>query len=408
MTPRTVVAFFCMAQHGHFRRLLPLVSALRRHDRTAHVFTHRQFAREVESCGAHFVDLFAERAVPEVDAASTPAPLRYLGFAADLAADLAGRVARLRPALVVYDSFALIGRAVGHRLGIPYVNVCAGHAVYPARLAELLPTIPPCAPSPHCLEAARRLSEQLAIAEGDPFSYLCAPSPFLNVYCEPPEFLTAAERAAFEPIAFFGSIDPARGTQTTGGGAAPFSDAGPGVLKIYVSFGTVNWRYWPAEMAAALHAIAEDIGTVADAEALISLGGHDDADGAFAGTLRRRNVRVERYVDQWRVLQDADAFVTHHGLNSTHEAIFQRVPMVSYPFLWDQPGLARACQQLGLALPLAERPRAPLRAGRMGAVLTELRVQRAAMVQRLAIAREWEERVVAERAAVVQRILALL
>ncbi len=45
-------------------------------------------------------------------------------------------------------------------------------------------------------------------------------------------------------------------------------------------------------------------------------------------------------------------FVTHHGLKSTHEAIWQRVPMISYPFFGDQPALAALCQRLGLAVPL--------------------------------------------------------
>ena len=47
-----------------------------------------------------------------------------------------------------------------------------------------------------------------------------------------------------------------------------------------------------------------------------------------------------------RVLAAADVFVTHHGLNSTHESIAERVPMLSYPFQWDQPGMAERCQAL--------------------------------------------------------------
>ena len=56
-------------------------------------------------------------------------------------------------------------------------------------------------------------------------------------------------------------------------------------------------------------------------------------------------------MDQWAVLGETDLFVTHHGLNSTHEAIFNRVPMLSYPFFWDQPGLAAKCQAFGIARP---------------------------------------------------------
>ena len=33
-------------------------------------------------------------------------------------------------------------------------------------------------------------------------------SPFLNLYPEPEEFLDEADRAALEPLAFFGSLTP--------------------------------------------------------------------------------------------------------------------------------------------------------------------------------------------------------
>ena len=64
-------------------------------------------------------------------------------FAAHYAAPLLDEVARLAPAVIVYDTFAVIGRLVGRQLGVPYVNVCAGHAMTPARaVAALEGTIP--------------------------------------------------------------------------------------------------------------------------------------------------------------------------------------------------------------------------------------------------------------------------
>ncbi len=406
MTP-AAVAFFCMHQRGHLQRMRPLVASLAARGVAAHVFTDRRLADDVRACGGIFEDLFAGHEIRDVDAASMPAPFRYVTFAGRYADDVAERVARLRPATVIYDSFAMIGRAVATRLGVPFVNVCAGHNVHPGRLRDLLPTIPPTHPSEHCLQAAATLSEEMAIAYGDPFTYLCAPSPHLNIYCEPPEFLTATERAAFEPVAFFGSLDLSRGASSdTAARTAAFRDAPPDALRVFVSFGTVNWRYWPAEAERALRLIADELDRLPGVQVLISLGGHGQALGALPSTLARDNVRVADYVDQWAVLQEADAFITHHGLNSSHEAIYHGVPMLSLPFLWDQPALALKCQQFGLAAPLGDGVRG-MAAGVVRSAVEELAGRREVFAARLHAAREWETRVMAGRDEVTTRILSL-
>jgi MGT family glycosyltransferase len=402
---RRAVVLFCMSLPSHYQRLRPLIGELCARGVTTHVFTNRRFAEDVESCGGHFVDLFAEHRVNDADAASYPEPLRYIAFAWHFGSEVVERVAKLDPAVVIYDSLAIVGRLVAHRLGIPYVNVCAGHDIHPARMPGLVRDMPRVGPTRECLETVRSVSEELEIAHPEPYAYLCAPSPFLNIYCEPPEFLDAGERAAFEPVAFFGSVYPAR-PRITAGALASFPRRA-GVFKVYVSCGTANPRRWPNEFDRAIRAIGQDIGALEDSHALISLGGRPDPDGALAAAVTRVNVQVASYVDQWQALQEADVFITHHGLNSTHEAVYHRVPMLSYPFYWDQPGLARRCQQLGLALPLTDRPRDLLPAGRVRDVLARLRDERTAMKSRLDTARGWEERVIAERGAVVQRILDL-
>src|SRR5262249_60501760 len=88
-----------------------------------------------------------------------------------------------------------------------------------------------------------------------------------------------------------------------------------------------------------------------DVDLVIGLGGYN-LDVENRASLHGPNVRLIEYADQWAALRDADMFITHHGLNSTHEAIFHEVPMISYPLFSDQPALARRCQELGLAVPL--------------------------------------------------------
>ena len=163
--------------------------------------------------------------------------------------------------------------------------------------------------------------------------------------------------------------------------------------------------YYEEPALAALARLSEVL-SERGARVLISLGDHA-ASTAERRRLLRPGVSVERYVDQWGALRDADLFVTHHGLNSTHEAIYHRVPMLSYPFFGDQPAMARSCQRLGLAVALADAPRAPLEAPRLRRALDTVLEQREAFAARLAEARRWELEVIAGREKVLDQVVAL-
>jgi len=153
-------------------------------------------------------------------------------------------------------------------------------------------------------------------------------------------------------------------------------------------------------------ALADYVAATNDAAALISLGGADLGDQAKR--IVRPNVRVESYVDQWQVLQTASVFLTHHGLNSTHEAIFHQTPMISYPLFADQPPLAARCQEFGLAVPLVESLRDPVTPDDIGAALAHVAADRVAIGARLAEAARWELATIDERPTVIERVVDLM
>ena len=75
------------------------------------------------------------------DGESLPVPCRYVSFAGHYAGQILRDLERIRPSLVISDTFAVIGRVAANRLGIPYVNVCAGHNVDPpSSYASFRPT----------------------------------------------------------------------------------------------------------------------------------------------------------------------------------------------------------------------------------------------------------------------------
>jgi UDP:flavonoid glycosyltransferase YjiC (YdhE family) len=401
-----VVAVFCMPEVSHLRRLLAVVAGLARRDVAVSVYTDARFREPVERAGGRFVDLFARYPVEAADATSRPVPCRYVSFAGHYAEALMEEVARLRPALIVYDTFAMIGFVLGRGLGIPHVNVCAGHDMSPAHAIARLEHDSRLALSEAGRRAIDRLRDRWGVLDASPHSYMTSVSPFLNLYCEPEVFLSRDARSALEPIAFFGSLPPAEMMLDGDGGAWGPRAPDPTALRVYASCGSVAWRYYADEALGALAALTEAVATTERARALISLGGHP-LPAHLRARLRHPGVDVADYVDQWRVLQGASLFVTHHGLNSTHEAIYHRVPMLSYPFFGDQPRLAARCRELGLAVPVVDAPRAPVTAGDFGRALREAAAAAPRLARALARAREWEQEVLEGREAVIDQILAL-
>ena len=82
--------------------------------------------------------------------------------------------------------------------------------------------------------------------------------------------------------------------------------------------------------------------------------------------------------------------------------------MISYPFFADQPGLAEKCRQLGLAIPLTDRPRGRVTEERVRGALAEFAERRESMAAALERAREWELEAIAGRDSVVRRITGLI
>ncbi|MED1918526.1 glycosyltransferase [Bacillus thuringiensis] len=64
------------------------------------------------------------------------------------------------------------------------------------------------------------------------------------------------------------------------------------------------------------------------------------------------NFIVEPYVPQLEVLQQANVFITHAGMNSTSEALYFHVPLVMIPLSSDQPIVAKRVEELGAGIML--------------------------------------------------------
>jgi len=246
------VACFATDEPGHLSTLLPVVAGLVRHGPRCVLFAPDAERARGEATGASFVDVFAGRPLAAADDASSPFPCRYVSFAGRFGEALAREVEALAPDLIVYDSFAVVARAIAHRSGLPQLAVVAGHDVRPAVYLERLRHDPRVRISDACHAAVEVLGRRFGLPCASPFSYADALSPHLNLCGEPPEFVDADARAAFEPAAFFGcrpDLDPVA------------ADARPGALqdgplRVDASFGTIVGRYFRPQVVATLAALS--------------------------------------------------------------------------------------------------------------------------------------------------------
>ncbi|SEU02263.1 macrolide family glycosyltransferase [Paenibacillus sp. NFR01] len=186
----------------------------------------------------------------------------------------------------------------------------------------------------------RRLVKQVESNYGVRF-----PSPY-EVFCNPAPLTVVYTTRAFQPdgeafgenYAFVGPSIGKRITQDQVDGAALHADN-----PIYISLGTVFnqaadfYRLCFAAFGGSGHTVVLAIGNKVQAA---DLGRIPD------------NFIVKSYVPQKEVLQQAKLFITHGGMNSVHEALYNGVPLVVLPQSADQPLIARRVAESGAGIEL--------------------------------------------------------
>ncbi len=397
----TTAAVLCMGGRGHVQPLLPLVRGLVARGIPVVALSRESFRPAFEEAGASMRDLYAGRALEETDPSSSPLPVRFVSFAGAHAESVAAELAALGTSLVVHDTFTVVAPVAARILDVPCVNVLPNHGLVPGRALADAASDPRVSLSEACRGAVARLRNTHRLRDASPFSYLAATSPFLNLQPEPTEFVSPESRAELSPLECWSAL-PDRDEPES---PAPRTHVGREPRDAWVAFGTGVFRYFANEAARALASIADVLGAEGW-RVRIGLGGQDVPAGLL-DRLRASGAVVEHDPDQWRELASADVFVTHHGLNSSHEAIYHRVPMLSCPFFGDQPALAHACQSFGLALPITGGPAGAVEPDRLRSALRRISGDREEFAARLDAARAWEVRTLQDRPRVLDRIVNL-
>ncbi len=243
-------------------------------------------------------------------------------------------IARLRPGLVLRETFHYASALAAEEAGIPHVRVAPGMAWVDDRVAPL------------AAEGFPELRGALAAIARTPLLTLA-----------PPTF-DGLERWPAGPVSRFRDDASASGDE----GEPSWLVPGDAPL-VYVTFGSVaaNFPFFPALLRTTLMALGE-----LPVRVLVTVGERTEASGI--GRLPG-NVRVERWVPQAQVLGHAAAMVCHGGFGTVLGGLYAGVPMVLAPMFADQPRNAARVAELGAGIVLGRGARG---AERIGAALRDV------------------------------------
>lgn len=364
------IVFFCIPAHGHTNPTLGVVRELVARGHEVWYYSYNLMREKIEEAGAIFVscdDYDMEQKLTPKDAVRLGKDLAFsVKVLVDTTLALDDPVIRhmreLKPDCIVADSMAVWGKAVALKLGIPFVSSTTTFAFNqhsakimkqsPAQMLGMLFSLP------KINKDIKRLQDRgypvksfLDIIRNDENTH--------TVVYTSPQFQPCAETFS-DRYAFVGpSIRPA---------AEKIEKTGEKL--VYISMGTVN------NNMAKLYRNCIDAFRESSCQVILSVGNLVDIQ-EFADL--PENISVFSQVDQIAVLQQADVFVTHCGMNSVSEGLYFGVPLVMLPQTSEQHGVAARVLQMEAGVELKKTAPEDIREA-VGQVLEDARYQKNAQM----------------------------
>ena len=335
------IVFFCIPAHGHTNPTLGVVRELVAQGHQVWYYSYNNLKEKIEQTGAVFLSCDVYDRQQNLTPQDGARIARDLAFATQVLADttlaldepVRCQLQEIRPDCIVGDSMAVWAKGLARKLNIPFVSSTTTFAFnqYSARviqqssggLLKMLLSLP------KINRQLKRLQQQ-----GYPFKNILDIIQNDNntdtiVYTSP-EFQPCADTFSAR-YSFVGPIiRPA---------AQPFAKQKP--VLVYLSMGTVNNDMLP------LYRSCVEAFAGTDLQLILSVG--DQVDPAAFGQLPE-NIAVYPSVDQIAVLEQADVFVSHCGMNSVSESLYFGVPLVLLPQTDEQRGVANRTEQLEAGL----------------------------------------------------------
>jgi MGT family glycosyltransferase len=343
------IVFMSLPAYGHVNPTLPVVQELVKRGNRVIYYNTEEFRAPIERMGAEFRPYPPPMpTVEETKQIINQHLVRMTVFILDISQRLTGymmdELRREQPDLVVHDSICLWGMQAARVLGLPSVSsittfVMEG-AEYLLPKRELLYTLAKAIPLlPRIVRLRRRLLNQYG--QNTLPKVLFPTTGDLNLVFTSrafqPETTFIDERFRFVGPA----INPATREETF-----PFERLGRKPL-VYISMGTIHNNN--------LDFYRQCFEAFSNHPGQFVLSAGKGTDLAALGEIPT-NFIVQGSVPQLKILQQADLFITHGGMNSVQEGLYYGVPLVVIPQQMEQAMNAKVMEWKGAGVVLGGKP----------------------------------------------------
>ncbi|MEH7372432.1 macrolide family glycosyltransferase, partial [Priestia megaterium] len=267
--------------------------------------------------------------------------LLFMGRSMDkIIEDVLNEISEEKYDYVIYDNNFAAGWIIADVLGIPKVSSCTTFAINEEIFSTLIKSrgeMDKTSPKYQEIEEiSTKWKHKYGVILNDSQNLMSCPGDITIVYTSK-LYQPHAEKFD-ESFIFVGpSIAPRKDVE-----AFPLEDITSDKL-IFISMGTV-FNQQPELYVTCFEAFRESQATV-----ILSVGKQTDI-RLFNNV--PPNFIVRNYVPQLEILQLAELFITHGGMNSSSEGLYFGIPLLVIPVMGDQPIVAKRIEELGAGLQL--------------------------------------------------------
>lgn len=330
------VVFFSIPAHGHTNPTIEVVRGLTSRGHQVWYYSFEEFREKIEGAGAKYIscDDYLPELRPEDEKKVGKDFSAMIEMIVDTTIALDEKVCKelkeINPDCIVSDSLCCWGKLFANKLGITYICSTTTFAFnqYTAPMMkqgfkEIM----------YMVLGMRKVNKKLELLRSHNYDV----KNFISIIQNDNDTNTIVYTSKeFQPM-----VDT-------------FSDkyyfVGPSVVdisvekerkarkKIYISLGTVNNKNFDFYKNC-IEAFKYD-----DIDVIMSVGNNTDI--WQLGNIPE-NFKVENKVDQVKVLQEVDGFISHCGMNSVNESLYYGVPLILFPQQSEQGMVCRRVAELG-------------------------------------------------------------